>query len=157
MQPKFRCDTKPVLPTNVKRLLDSNFPGWQFHSAPQEDCDTVKSIGGQYAYPEMIIGDFDGNGRSDYAVLIDGDPARPANFGIYIVAFLASDSSYRIKVVTHEGGDSLLLMRRGSPDFDYETQHEFIYSNDAIFSGVGMGGYSYLYENGKFRAIITSD
>jgi hypothetical protein len=48
-------------------------------------------------------------------------------------------------------------MPKGEPDFDYEAQREFIYLHDTIMSGFGMGGISYLYENGKFRAIITSD
>jgi hypothetical protein len=62
-----------------------------------------------------------------------------------------------MKVVTREGGGCLQLMREGEPDFDYEAQREFIYLHDTIMSGFGMGGISYLYENGKFRAIITSD
>jgi hypothetical protein len=62
-----------------------------------------------------------------------------------------------MRIVTYEGGGSLQLMRKGEGDYDYEEQREFTYQRDAIFSGMGMGGTSYLYENGKFRAVITSD
>lgn len=156
-QTKFRCDQKPVLPAGVKKLLDRGFPGWRFHPAPQDDCDTVKSIGGEYAYPEMIIGDFDDDGQSDYAVLVDGDPDLLDRPGGYIIAFLSRNNAYAMRIITREGGSSLLLMPKGSSDFDYGTQREFTYSRDTIFSGEGMGGMSYVYENGKFRAIITSD
>lgn len=59
--------------------------------------------------------------------------------------------------VTSEGGSCVMLMRKGETDYDYEKQREFTYPRDAIFSGIGMGGLSYLYEYGTFRAIITSD
>jgi hypothetical protein len=48
-------------------------------------------------------------------------------------------------------------MRKGDRDYDYGAQREFTYEYDTIMSGFGMGGMSYLYENGKFRAIISSD
>lgn len=153
----YTCDRNPVLPIGVKKLLDRNFPGWQFHPTTQEDCETVKSQGGKYAYSQMIMGDFDGDLRSDYAVLIDGDPDAMYRPGVYIIAFLARENSYSMVVVTREGGDCLLLMPKRTSDFNYDAQCEFSYANDAIFSGMGMGGMSYLYENGKFRAIITAD
>ena len=59
--------------------------------------------------------------------------------------------------VTSEGGDGVILMRKGAEDYDYEKQREFTYPRDAIFTGFGMGGTTYLYEYGLFRAITTSD
>ena len=158
----WRCEATPELPRPIKVLLDRNFPGWQFPAVSDDDCQSVKSWGGKDAFPQLIHGDFDGDGRLDHAVLIEegsetdgrGLVGRP---DVYIVAFLARRNEYRMLIVTHEGGGSLQLMRKGDRDYDYDTQREFTYSNDTIFSGVGMGGSSYLYENGKFRAVITSD
>ena len=59
--------------------------------------------------------------------------------------------------VTSDAGDGVILMRKGETDYDYESQREFTYPRDAIFSGYGMGGISHLYERGLFRAITTSD
>jgi hypothetical protein len=59
--------------------------------------------------------------------------------------------------VTSEGGSALILMPKGGEDYDYEGQRDFIYPRDSIFSGVGMGGTSYIWEKGKFRALTTSD
>jgi hypothetical protein len=158
----WRCEATPKLPHPIKVLLDKNFPGWQFPAISDDDCQAVKSWGGKDAFAQLIQGDFDGHGRLDYAVLIEvesgtddlGLVSRPA---VYIIAFLATRKEYRMRMVTHEGGGCLQLMRKGDGYYDYHDQREFTYSHDTIFSGAGMGGISYLYENGKFRAIITSD
>lgn len=158
----WRCEATPELPRPIKILLDRNFPGWQFPAVSDDDCQSVKSWGGKDAFAQLIHGDFDGDGRLDQAVLIEegsdtddrGLVYRP---DVYIVAFLARRNEYRMRIVTYEGGGSLQLMRKGEGDYDYEEQREFTYQRDAIFSGMGMGGTSYLYENGKFRAVITSD
>src|SRR5882762_595693 len=67
----FRCDHRPDLPFPVKVMLDKHFPGWKFPEISDEDCQTVKQWDGPDAYPELIQGDFDGDGQIDYAVLIE--------------------------------------------------------------------------------------
>ena len=143
-------------------MLDGYFPNWRFPDVSDEECETAKRFSGPHAHPEMIRGDFDADGRMDYALLIEQDPEAndrsvvvPMKF--YIVAFFNKNHRYRMQVVTDEGGESLLLMRKGDRDYNYDLQREFTYVRDTIFSGFGMGGTSYLYENGRFRAIITSD
>ena len=158
----WRCEATPELPRPIKVLLDRNFPGWEFPTVSDDDCQSVKEWGGKDAFAQLIQGDFDGDGRLDYAVLIDeesttDDEGRRTSPDIYIVAFLARSNGYRMRIVTHEGGGCLELMKKSDRDYDYKAQREFTYSKDTIFSGWGMGGSSYLYENGKFRAIITSD
>jgi hypothetical protein len=34
---------------------------------------------------------------------------------------------------------------------------DFSYPRDSILSGEGMGGTSYIWEKGRFRALTTSD
>ena len=162
-EPIFRCETKPELPHSIKVLLDKQFPGWQFPDVSDDDCQSVKSWSGKDAYPQLIKGDFDGDGWDDYAVLIKND-WQPDDKGrmltpgdVLIVAFLNQNGGFTTQVVTHKGGGCLELMRKGDRDYDYEVQREFTYQYDTIMSGEGMGGTSYVYENGKFRAIITSD
>ena len=162
MIPQFRCDLPPELPLPIKTLLNRYYPGWRFPDISDEDCQIAKQNGGADAYPELIQGDFNDDGFRDYAILIEED-AEANNKGvtrpliIEIIAFFRTRDGYRMQAVTYEGGGCLLVMRKGQPDYDYDAQREFIYQRDTIFSGFGMGGTSYLYENGKFRAIITSD
>jgi hypothetical protein len=158
----WRCEATPKLPHPIKVLLDKNFPGWQFPAVSDDDCQSVKSWGGKDAFAQLIQGDFDGDGRLDYAVLIEvesgtddrGLVSRPA---YYVVAFLARRNEYRMRMVTQEGGGCLQLMPKGEGDYDYDAQRGFTYSRDTIFSGGGCCGSSYLYEHGKFRGVITSD
>ena len=158
----FRCDRRPDLPFPVKVMLDKHFPGWKFPEISDEDCQAVKQWDGPDAYPELIQGDFDGDGQIDYAVLLEqrsiiDDRDTGNSPETCIVAFLNRHDRYKMRVVTREGGGCLQLMRKGEPDYDYEAQREFIYLHDTIMSGFGMGGTSYLYEKGKFRPITTSD
>jgi len=156
------CNEPPILPSPIKDLLNRHFPGWNWPTVDDEECRTVKNCGGAEAHPLMIRGDFDGDGRIDVAVLIQhgvssDDRGLGAWPNTYIVAFLNCRSRYRMVIVTKEAGASLLLMHKGASDYDYDSQCNFKYANDTIFSGMGMGGTSYIFKNGYFRPVVTSD
>lgn len=110
----------------------------------------------------MIKGDFNDDGLMDYAVLIqqsaeanDKGVAKPLS--VQIVAFFRKTGGYKMYPVTSEGGNDLILMPKGASDYDYGAQQDFTYPRDSILSGEGMGGTSYIWENGRFRALTTSD
>jgi len=160
--PVYRCDATPELPLPIKVLLNLNYPGWEFPEVSEDDCQAVRECGGPDAYAQMIKGDFNDDGHLDYAVLIqrgaeanDKGVAKPLR--VDIVAFFRKGGGYKMYQVTSEGGSDLILMPKGTTDYDYEKQREFTYPRDTISAGFGMGGMSYLYEYGKFRAIISSD
>ena len=160
--PVYKCDQTPDLPLPIKVLLNRNFPGWSFPEVSEDDCGAVRECGGLEAYAQMIKGDFNDDGLTDYAVLIqqsaeanDKGVAKPLI--VQIVAFFRKPGGYKMHHVSSEGGGSLILMRKGGSDYDYEGQRDFTYPRDSIFSGMGMGGTSYVWENGRFRALTTSD
>jgi len=155
--PRFHSDKSPELPLSIKSLRNQYYLGWSFPDITDEDGQTVEQNGG----PDAVIqGDFNDEGYRDYAVLTEQDAEAhdhhvTSPLTILIVAFFRTHNGYRRQQVTDEGGGCLQLMPKGQRDYD--AQGEFTYQRDTIFSGFGMGGTSYLYENGKFRAIITSD
>lgn len=160
--PVYKCDKSPDLPLPIKVLLNGNFPGWSFPEVSEDDCYAVRECGGLEAYAQMIKGDFNDDGLMDYAVLIqrsaeanDKGVAKPLI--VDIVAFFRKTGGYKMYPVSSEGGSALILMRKGESDYDYEGEREFTYPRDSIFSGVGMGGTSYIWEHGTFRALTTSD
>jgi hypothetical protein len=160
--PVYKCDETPDLPLPIKVLLNRNFAGWSFPEVSEDDCGAVRECGGLEAYAQMIKGDFNDDGLMDCAVLIqqsaeanDRGVAKPLI--VHIVAFFRNSGGYKMHLVTSEGGSALILMRKGESDYDYEGQRDFTYPRDSIFSGVGMGGTSYIYENGRFRELTTSD
>src|SRR5438105_10161058 len=113
----WRCDTTPKLPHAIKVLLDKSFAGWQFPGVSEDDCQSVKTWGGNEAFAQMIQGDFDGDGRVDYAVLIEYGSIIDRGIAIgprtYVVAFLREQDKYKMKIVTREGGGCLQIMRKG--------------------------------------------
>jgi hypothetical protein len=160
--PVYKCDKTPDLPLPIKVLLNGNFPGWSFPEVSEDDCYAVRECGGLEAYAQMIKGDFNDDGLTDYAVLIqqsaeanDKGVAKPLI--VHIVAFFRKAAGYKMHQVTSEGGSDLILMRKGESDYDYGAQRDFTYPRDSILTGMGMGGTSYIYENGRFRALTTSD
>lgn len=111
--------------------------------------------------PNLIRGDWNGDGRMDYAVLIEqGKLKNTANEIIedrrLLIAFVKNRKGFRYS--QFDGGDFIQLMKKGAKDYDYNTGKDFRYKTDAIFSGIWeKSGVSYVWEKGKFVEIVTSD
>ena len=148
-----------TLPFRMKSILDRRFPGWSYLTVDDEIRKFLKEHVSEYARPDLINGDFDGNGLTDFAVLIE-ENARVPNREMRkarLVVFLTKAAGIQTKVLDPEGA-YLVLMKRGDWDYSYETSRYFTYQNDAIFAAIfEKGGTSYVYQKGKFRSIITSD
>lgn len=152
------------VPAAVRADLDERFPGWQFPEVRDEIRKFLKERVSPDARAEFVAGDFDGNGEPDYAALVEhgtvynGEGA-PVGHNLYLVAYLKSGDGFKFHMVDPEGGgEYLVLMKKGEKDYDYETDRNFTYEHDAIFAGIfEKAGTSYVYEGGKFRAIVTSD
>ena len=150
------------LPASMKSALDRRFPGWSYLPVEEEVRTFLKEYVSEYARPDIIKGDFDGNGLLDYAVLIEERTTLPKKANVEmptarLVVFLTKAAGFQIKVLDPEGS-YLGLMRRGDWDYSYDTSEYFSYQNDAIFAGIfEKGGTSYVYEKGRFKSIITSD
>ncbi len=152
-----------ALPHSAQAKLDKKYPGWKFVPVSDEIRQYFKQdLPG--ARPDLIAGDFDGNGQTDYAVLIEhgiitGANGKPIGRRAHLLAFLQRKQGFKLYVVDDEGGgEYLTLARKGTQGYDYETQQNFIYQHDTISTGIfEKAGSSYLFEHGRFRVIITSD
>ena len=158
----LRQDVSVTLPASMKSILDRRFPGWSYLPVDDEIRKFLKEYVSEYARPDLINGDFDGNSQTDFAVLIEGKTRSPKGASIEmrkarLVVFLTKAAGFQIKVLDPEGA-YLVLMKRGDWDYSYETDQYFTYQSDAIFAGIfEKGGTSYVYQQGRFRSIITSD
>src|SRR5436190_17476679 len=150
------------LPAAARNVLDVKFPGWKYADCSDEVRQFLKQEQGN-APPILISGDFDGNGRADYAALIvhgvtrveDGQLAGP---DAAIVVFLAQEHGFEFARIDDPDGEYLMLIRKGDKGFDYERQQEFTFEHDAIDAAIfEKGATSYVYEQAHFRAIITGD
>jgi len=150
------------LPSIVRTELDKRFSGWRFPKVDEGIHRYLRENISADIRPEFISGDFDGNGQLDYAVIIEhgvalGEDGNPVGHNIYVVAFLKNGNKLKFYML-RDGGEFIALIKKGEKGYDYATDKNFIYKNDAIFSGYfEKGGSSYIYEKGKFRGITTSD
>jgi hypothetical protein len=151
-----------ALPDSLRSSLDHKFPGWHFLKVDDEITSFLRQNVSPRVRPDLISGDFDGNGQLDYAALIEcgqspGKRVPGDNMLASLIVFLRTTNGFKMHVLVPEG-EYLALMKRAQWDYDYETQQCFTYPHDAIFTGIfEKGGSSYVYENGKFRSIVTSD
>lgn len=100
----------------------------------------------------VISGDFDGNSRRDYAVLVQ----RRTRY--YLIIFLRRTADFKMYVVKDPNGEYLSLARKGTRDYNYNEQKEITYANDAIVTGIlEKGGSSYVFKNGRLRSFVSSD
>lgn len=158
----FKQDALVTLPASMKAILDKRFPGWRYLPVDNEIRTFLKGYVSENARPDLINGDFDGNGQTDFAILIEENTRSPKAASTKmrkarLVVFLNNAAGLQIKVLDPEGA-YLVLMKRGDWDYSYETDQYFTYQHDAIFTGIfEKGGTSYVYRKGRFRSIITSD
>lgn len=163
IQTPMRAQTATLeLPSEARNLLNVKFSDWKYAECDDEVRQFLKQ---EYpaVRPDLISGDFDGNGRSDYAAMIvhgvtrveDGQVVGP---DAAIVVFLAQEHGFQMSVIDDPAGDYLMLIGKGEKAYDFEQQKEFTFEHDAIDAVIfEKAATSYVYEQGHFRAIITGD
>jgi hypothetical protein len=153
------------IPSEIKSMLDKKFPGWKFAEVDEYVRSFLRERVSANARPEIIPGDFDGNEKADYAVLIKhgkmfDESGKVIGENVYVVAFLKKRNDYRLYVLNADGGapEYLTLGRKGEQSYDHKADKKFTYANDSIEGWIfEKAGWTYVYEKGKFRYIYTLD
>jgi hypothetical protein len=152
------------LPINVRSALNKRFRNWKFAAVDSDIRKFLRENVSADARPEIIEGDFDGNGKSDYAVyIVHGKDSRRMLTAVALMRKRARVEVHILdsgipspKPVSFSSG--LVLAKKGVEAYDYHTDRKFRYRHDAIIlSDFEKAGVSYIYENGRFRSIVTSD
>jgi hypothetical protein len=163
ISPATQQPSKLELPPQARDALYLKFPDWRYADVSDEVRQALKHDGAANIRPDLITGDFDGDGRADYAALIFHGTTRVEQNEVVgpdfkLVIFMARDQSYQLQVIEDPGGEYIELIHKGDRLYDYEAQKEFTLEHDAIDAIIfEKGATSYVYENGGFRAIITGD
>lgn len=144
-----------TLPAECARILDQKFKGWKMAKVNKEVADWLKKSKLPFA-PNLIKGDFDGDAKTDFAVLIQQTvDSQPMNSTI---VFMKSAKSYKIFSLKGSDGDYLVFEKKGNKAFDHEKNKGFVYKTDAVTVGIWeKAATSYIWKNGKFVGIVTSD
>ena len=129
-----------ILPAKVKKYLDRNFHGWKLAGECYEQDNK-----------RVISGDFDGNGKRDYAMkFVRGDKG-------FFMAFIQKGRGYKpfyLHLYTADDAkfSDLMLFNKGD---DYELgESNFKLKHDAPadFRCESDVGGVHVYRNGKFIA-----
>jgi len=158
-------DNSGRLPRAVTSALDRRFPGWRF-SEVSGDVRQFLRERRPGARPDLIRGDFDGDGRTDYAVLIEHGnfDKRGKSFARVVeqLAFLRRGSGYKLSTLESSAPANpelyLTLAEKGAEGFDFHTRTKFRYPHDSIrVSYFEKAGGTYIYRGGRFRYVLESD
>lgn len=147
------------LPNSCKKILNKEFRGWKFAKISREVSEYHQERKFPFE-PNLIKGDWNGDGKTDYAVLIEQGKLKNSEGKIienrrFTMAFVQTKTGFNHFKL--EGGDYIQIFKKGENDYNYDSQKDFIYKNDSIFVGLGCCGSSYIWKNGKFIGFVTSD
>lgn len=134
-----------TMPTKVNEYLKKNYPGWTIGESWVVDSKPRKAF---------ETGDFNGDGKKDYAVLIEKDDR------IYAIVLLAGKKSFQafnllaqnsenrwIAGIDITPKDSEIYLKESSND----SPETFVIKNEGIYIYDGEGhGRTYYRENGEF-------
>ena len=155
------------LPTAIRVSLDRQYPGWSFPIVSEDVTQLFgawPSLAG--ALPHLIKGDFDGDGKADYATLIAhgklfNSAGEAFERGEKLVVFLRRGRRYQSRMLD-DGGFMpdvyIARERRGGKGYSYQTKRALTYENDAIaYCYFEKGATSYIYRKGRFHRVTTGD
>jgi len=141
---------EPNLPRAIKKDLTRHAGKWQLVTLSQADRKKGKAV---------MTGDFDGNGRTDFAVYVLAGKGPPETRQRLII-YLQEGTHYRRRTLSRQLPNSENVpyrFKKGQRDYRYDTDKYFRYRYDTIGLFSEKGGVSYLYRKGRFYPVITSD
>ncbi|MEO6051368.1 MAG: hypothetical protein ABIP78_08560 [Pyrinomonadaceae bacterium] len=154
----FLCSFTPifaqtaVISVDAQRILDTKFRSWRLAEVKKEIVDFYKREF-PYEQPNSIKGDWNGDGKIDYAVQLQN---RQSSESQIIVVLMKSRSGFDTYFL--EAADCIGSEKKGSKGYNFDAQQSFRYKHDAIFSAIWeKAGTTYIWEKGRFRGILTSD
>ena len=146
----------------LRAALDAAYPeGWRFAAIDEYWRPELQA--GQRE--DWIGGDFDGDGRSDYAAQVIlhrlGHPGGKDS-AQQIVVLLRRRNRFERHVLGVGGGPNtgiyLGRVPRGETVHDFEGRSEITLESDAVQQiFAGQASVAYVYDDGRWREIITGD
>jgi hypothetical protein len=155
----------PGIPPGVRSMLDSMHAEWRIAAVSDEVRSAVGERLGET--PNVVAGDFDGNGCTDVALLFEypnvDDPHAWCTHFVELIAFLATEKGYeaiplRRRYVGPDPWSFLTLRRGGDRCIDFFREKSFELVHDSIgWACYGKASGVYMYENRTFRYVSESD
>ena len=147
----------PRVPRVIRSNLALRFPGWR-PSLPDADVTEFWKRERKLAPLDLafVAGDFNGDGKRDWAVHVVTARAERR-----LIVYLRRGQGYRYRTLDlgiPDGQYYVVLEPRGTTGVDRSDDRAFVYRCDAVgLHYFEKGGYSFVYERGRFRRVITGD
>jgi len=141
-----------LLPEDVRAVIQSTYRSWEVARHCRRDLEREQSYG--LMTPSVAVGDFDGDGRSDLAVLLRARSGWPRTI---IVAFLDTERGLTT-VLAGDGLEVISTIPKGTLDYSYDDNRMITFQNDAIeTSCCECCGDALIYRRGRFFRVTTAD
>jgi hypothetical protein len=140
----FAAEAQTV-PTKVKNYLNLNYPNWVIAKQymPSENGESTPDI------KAIDKGDFNGDGKLDYAVIITKDDRR------YVIALIAAKNSYKAYNLSADGSGLRIGVVKKGEKISSENANGKTKSLRLKNDGVGLSDQegilrTYYWQNSKF-------
>ncbi|MBI3680311.1 MAG: hypothetical protein HY235_07930 [Acidobacteria bacterium] len=136
------------LPQDARAMLERRYRGWKLAPAAVQIASWFEQSRLPYL-PNLVPGDFNKDGRTDYAVQILRRSRQQ------VLALVASGKGYSLHKLAADEPDPftfLILYHRGEKDFDFERMKPFRYAADSL--GVlypRKTALTFTWRDGKFQ------
>jgi hypothetical protein len=142
--------TSVALPQSCVALIDESLPQWKFNDVPPDAARWAKE---RRINPNVARGDFNADGRADYAALLSVR-------GVPHLAFCISHGR-AVKLLTVDMpycSDVVYQSKAGRRYYNFENgRHEVLPRDGASVSCFEKAGATYIYEKGSLRRVVDSD
>lgn len=149
-----------MLPIAARDAITRAQPGWRV-SALSEKLTLEFTPSAMSPEPNVLVGDFDGNNETDYAVLVEYgvNPREPHGQLLVVLQAQGVFRAVRVGRVFEPDGTRYLYPRaKGSTLYDLNADKEFVCTVDAIGVHHEEGGCTtFVFKDGKFEGIWTCD
>lgn len=130
--------------------MNRAFPGWHYAPVSEEVRQFSQE---QHFDPVVAMGDYDGDGRRDWAVLLEHEGVRK------VVVCLTNSTVPKLRVIEQPYCHDLVSSKKAkSRLYNFETDRIETIKNDGISTSCfERAGATYVFERGTIRRIIDDD
>lgn len=151
-----------IVPKLVVAALQADYPDWHLFDNSWVLHTSLVKLDTNKSRPNVVWGDFDGNGQLDFAFLIArGVGSQPIEERLVVyMAFGNRLQKFVLKSATAPAyiADMIWILPKGTREYNYETDRYFRLENDAIDAiTLEKATQTYIFEKNRFRVVTTAD
>lgn len=138
-----------AMPQSCADLIAARLPGSRYHAVPADAAAWARD---RHLNPVLIAGDFDGNGRRDWAALTQQEHR------VVVAVCLVTTGAPSLHLLDNPCPDLVLLARRGTRQYNWDTQRYVRNKRDSIITSCfEKAATTFVYDKGEFRRFTSAD